>query len=71
MSKQVCLPFEAGNLESESSATPLDLSFWAAVDYCGFFRCTYYPGTMRMQSIFVNDTYARYSGLDAAELVAR
>ena len=55
-----------------SSREPeLDLAFWSSVDYCGFYRRTFEPGTMRTTSFFANAAYAEYAGLSAAELIAR
>ena len=54
-------------------SVPHDLpdEFWASVDYCGYLRRTYVPGSVATTSLFVNEAYARLAGVDRAELISR
>ena len=45
--------------------------FWASVDYCGYLRRTYEPGSVATTSLFVNEAYARLVGIDRVELISR
>ena len=60
---------------SASSPFHLDVDlcddFWASVEYCGFLRCTYEPGTLTMTGLFMNEAYARLAGLDREEMARR
>jgi hypothetical protein len=58
-----CLPF---HLDVDFSD-----GFWASVEYCGYLRCTYEPGTLTMTGLFMNEAYARLFGLDREELARR
>ena len=60
---QPCKPFE--------SDVELSDGFWASVEYCGYLRCTYEPGTLTMTGLFMNEAYASLAGLDREEMVRR
>ena len=46
--------------------------FWAAVDYCGYLRVAFEPGTLRRTGVFLNAAYARMvAGVGADEMLRR
>jgi hypothetical protein len=45
--------------------------FWASVEYCGYIRHTYEPGSMRRISTFANHAFARLAGLPNPAAVIR
>jgi hypothetical protein len=54
------------------STPALDPSSWTAVDYCGFLRLTYEPGTLHPATVVTvaNAAYARLAGLANPEELA-
>jgi len=45
--------------------------FWADVEYCGYLRMSYDPGTMRRTGMMVNKAFAAMAGIRPEELLAR
>ena len=58
-------------MDKKPVSSDMGEDFWASVNYCGYIRNMYEPGTMRQTGIFVNNAFATLAGLpDPAAVIA-